>query len=85
MKPNATRLVKITALMSVCACVTYVAHVVTREVAYVQSKVSRSTIIDPAHQGLQWPAKVAMPELRDLSVKTKVQAGPMTEDHPTKR
>lgn len=72
MKHTATRLIKITAFMSACACVTYVASVVSREVAYVHAKVSRSTSTDTPRQELRWPESVALPELRDLPKK----AGP---------
>ncbi len=75
MKPTATKLVKITALMSVCASVSYVAHVVSREVAYVHAKVNRSTSTDAPRQELRWPEAVALPELRVPSLKVQDQLG----------
>jgi len=70
MTPTATRLVKITAFMSVCASVTYVAHIVSQEVAYVHAKVNRSTNTDTRQQELRWPEAVALPELRVSPLKT---------------
>ncbi len=70
MKPTATMLFKITAFMSACACVTYVANVASREVAYVHAKVNRSAIADIPRQELRWHEAVALPELRVSAPKT---------------
>jgi len=75
MKPTATRLVKITAFMSVCASVTYVAHVVSQEIAYVHAKVNRSTSTDTRQKELRWPEAVALPELRVSPLKTNERHG----------
>lgn len=75
MTPTATRLVKITAFMSVCASVTYVAHIVSQEVAYVHAKVNRSTSTDTKQQELRWPEAAALPELRVSPLKTSERPG----------
>lgn len=64
MKPTTARLVKITALVSVCVSVTYVAHVVSQEVAYIHAKVVRLASTDTRRQELRWPEAVALPELQ---------------------
>lgn len=64
MKPTAARLVKITALVSVCVSVTCVAHVVSREVAYVHAKVIGLASTNTRRQELRWPEAVALPQLR---------------------
>ena len=70
MNPIATSLVKITAFVSVCASVAYVAHVVGQEVAYVHAKVSGSTSTENKRQVLTWPEAIALPELRVSPPKT---------------
>lgn len=74
MKPAGIRLVKIMVLISGCASVAYVAHVVTREAAYLHTKINRSKSIDTAQQELRWPDNLALPELR-------VSAYEQVEDH----
>jgi len=75
MKHTATRLVRITVLMSACACVTYVAHVVRQEVAYVQAKVNKLASAETPRQVLRWPESVALPELGVSAPKTGVTIG----------
>jgi len=75
MNPTATRLVKITAFVSVCASVAYVAHVVGQEVVYVHAKVSGSTSTENKRQVLTWPEAVALPELRVSPPKTNARPG----------
>lgn len=70
MIPTATRLVKITAFVSVCTSLTYVVYVVSQEVAYVHAKVSGSTSTENKRQVLTWPEAVALPELRASPPKT---------------
>lgn len=73
MKPTATRLIKITAFMSICGSVAYVSYVVGQEVAYVHGKVNGSTSTDTIRQELRWPEAVALPELRASPLKTNYQ------------
>ena len=73
MKPTTNKLIKITAFLGACACVTYAAIVVSREVTYVHAKVSGSPSSDSMRQELRWPKEVALPGLRDSFLKTVEQ------------
>ena len=70
MKPNTNKLIKITAFLGACACVTYAAIVVNREVTYVHAKVTGSPSSDSRPQELRWPEEVALPRLKDSFLKT---------------
>ena len=73
MKPATNTLIKITAFLGACACVTYAAIVVGREVTYVHAKVTGSPSSDSRPQELRWPDEVALPRLRDSFLKTVEQ------------
>lgn len=73
MKPTTNKLLKISAFLGVCACVTYAAIVVNREAAYVHAKVTGSLSSDSRPQELRWPKEVALPGLRDSLMKTMEQ------------
>lgn len=73
MKPTTNKLIKITTFLSACACVTYAAIVVSRELTYVHAKVTESPNSDSRPQELRWPEEVALPRLRDSFLKTMEQ------------
>lgn len=73
MKPTTNKLIKITAFLGACGCVTYAAIVVNREVTYVHSKVTGSPGSDSTPQELRWPEEVELPRLRDSFLKTMEQ------------
>lgn len=73
MKPTTNKLIKITAFLGACGCVTYAAIVVSREVTYVHAKVTGSPGSDSTPQELRWPEEVELPRLRDSFLKTMEQ------------
>ena len=73
MKPTTNKLLKISAFLGACACVTYAAIVVNREVTYVHAKVTGSLSSDSTPQELRWPEEVELPRLRDSFLKTMEQ------------
>jgi hypothetical protein len=76
MKLNASKLVKITVFVSASAGMAYVAHVASREVAYVHAKISRPAILGTNRNELRWPEETAgLPELQVSLLKAKEQLG----------
>ena len=75
MKPTANKLIKMALLVSTCACLGFVALIVSQEVAYVHAKVNRSTAADAPPQQLRWPDPVALPQLRISHQVTSDQLG----------